>query len=115
MAFGINAFAQSAFSSLVNNNSSSTLTGIPLAMQEGTPTVIANADINVTGIALAMQEGNATVIGSAVVDLTGIGFAATLGTANVVIWTQVPTGPVQTFTPVPTLSLIHISEPTRPY
>ena len=80
MAFGINAFAQSAFSSLVNNNSSPILTGIPLAM----------------------QEGNATVIGSAVVDLTGIGFAATLGTANVVIWTQVPTGPVQTFTPVNT-------------
>ena len=102
MAFGINAFAQSAFSSLVNNNSSPILTGIPLAMQEGTPTVTADANVNVTGIALAMQEGNASVIGSAVVDLTGIGFAATLGTANVVIWTQVPTGPVQIYTEVNT-------------
>ena len=80
MAFGINAFAQSAFSSLVNNDSQAF----------------------VTGIALAMQEGNASVIGNAIVDLTGIGFAATLGTANVVIWTQVPTGPVQTYTQVNT-------------
>ena len=108
MAFGINAFAQSAFSSLVNNDSQAFVTGIALAMQEGTGTVTADANVNVTGILLSMQEGDATVTGNAIVNITGISFAATLGTPNVVIWTQVPTGPIQTFTQVNTFLIIMI-------
>lgn len=102
MAFGINAFAQSAFSSLVNNDSQAFVTGIALAMQEGTGTVTADANVNITGIILAMQEGDATVIGAATVNLVGIGFATLLGTPSIVIHTEVPTGPVQTFTEVNT-------------
>jgi len=123
MAFALNTFAQSPFSSLVNNNSDVAVTGIALAMQEGNAnafTDVTTEDLtgigfninlgsvtsptvtigNVVGIDLTMQEGQITAP-DASAELTGIVLNLTTGTLQTVIWNPIDPGTPGTWTPIP--------------
>tara|TARA_R110000787_G_scaffold120468_2_gene231449 strand:- start:123 stop:557 length:435 start_codon:yes stop_codon:yes gene_type:complete len=114
MAFALNTFAQSPFSSLVNDNTNITVTGIALAMQEGNAsafTDVTTEDLtgigfninlgnitaptvtigNIVGINLTMQEGQVTAP-DASAELTGIVLNLATGTLQTVIWNPINPG-----------------------
>ena len=123
MAFAFNTFAQSPFSSLVNDNTNITVTGIALAMQEGNATAftdVTTEDLtgigfninlgnvtaptvtigNIVGIDLTMQEGQITAP-DASAELTGIVLNLATGTLQTVIWNPIDPGTPGNWTPIP--------------
>ena len=123
MAFAFNTFAQSPFSSLVNDNTNITVTGIALAMQEGNAsafTDVTTEDLtgigfninlgnvtaptvtigNIVGIDLTMQEGQITAP-DASAELTGIVLNLATGTLQTVIWNPIDPGTPGNWTPIP--------------
>jgi hypothetical protein len=67
-------------------------TGQALTAAQGTATLDANTQVDVTGQAMAMQEGDETVSGNATVIPTGNALTMVEGSLKTLIWNQVNTG-----------------------
>jgi hypothetical protein len=76
------------------------VTGFGLQIQDGAPTIVANATVLPTGVSMQFADGTASGIGSAIVTPTGIEMSVILGNMRSTPWANVVTGANNTWTEV---------------
>ena len=102
MGFGTVAFAEQSFASMQEQVLVVAVTGSALALNAGSSTTQANANLSATGISSTSSIGSVSVVIDVSVSPTGISLTFNQGVESTTAWETVSTGTAQTWTDVST-------------
>jgi len=102
MGFGTVAFAEQSFASMQEQVLVVAVTGSALALNAGSSSAAADANLSATGISSTSSIGSVSVVIDVSVSPTGISLTFNQGVESTTAWETVSTGTAQTWTDVST-------------